>query len=194
MPLLMIEYSNLGTLEYQFSQGKFTESECIAILSQCLQALQYLHSDGDGKRSFAHRDIKRTNILVAAREPRMLVKLADFGLAKDAAELTSYCGTALYRAPEVSPNRPHTTAVDIWSLGAVVLECAYKRLDAISFGERSTWHQTIIDKANEVLFSRLKNLLTNHMLKIDPDQRSSASKCLQAVYDSEPSGAEVVES
>lgn len=47
------------------------------IVSQLLEALEYAHA-----QRFVHRDIKPANLLVANRDGRDVVKLADFGLAR----------------------------------------------------------------------------------------------------------------
>lgn len=57
-----------------------SREETTTILVQALQALEFLHSQG-----LAHRDIKPANILVFSRNPFIIIKLSDFGLAKDIA-------------------------------------------------------------------------------------------------------------
>ena len=60
------------------------------------------------------------------RDPKQdaVVKLGDFGLAKDGTEgpsnATTQCGTPDYMAPEVLEGRPYEAAADIFSLGAVL--------------------------------------------------------------------------
>eukprot|EP00964_Phaeocystis_antarctica_P119321 scaffold83069_cov60-Phaeocystis_antarctica.AAC.3 len=54
-----------------------------------------------------------------------VVKLGDFGLAKDdtnsgPSNATTQCGTPDYMAPEVLEGRPYEAAADIFSLGAVL--------------------------------------------------------------------------
>ena len=61
------------------------------------------------------------------RDPKQdaVVKLGDFGLAKDGTEgpsnATTQCGTPDYMAPEVLEGRPYEAAADIFSLG----HCAF---------------------------------------------------------------------
>ena len=54
-------------------------------------------------RGVVHRDLKLENLLLATPNDIHKVKIADFGLAKKAAEsaMATICGTPQYVAPEV---------------------------------------------------------------------------------------------
>lgn len=54
-------------------------------------------------RGVVHRDLKLENLLLATPNDIHRVKIADFGLAKKAAEsaMATICGTPQYVAPEV---------------------------------------------------------------------------------------------
>ena len=60
-----------------------------------------------------HRDLKLENLLLATPNDIHKVKIADFGLAKKAAEsaMATICGTPQYVAPEVI----QVTASSTWS-------------------------------------------------------------------------------
>lgn len=83
---------------------------------QVLEGLIYLHDQG-----VIHRDIKGSNIL-ATKEGS--IKLADFGVATRVGPLkdSSVVGSPYWMAPEVIDQSGATTASDIWSVGAVVIE------------------------------------------------------------------------
>ena len=51
--------------------------------------------------------------------------LADFGLANFVknANLTTFCGTAAFIAPEVAASTGYGTAADWWSLGILICQC-----------------------------------------------------------------------
>lgn len=132
-PRLTLEYVPCGSLsDYH---GQLTTRECLDVLTQCLSALDYLHNQPSGP--IVHRDIKPDNILVQSRQEgyAMHVKLADFGLTKDSAVLTTICGTPLYIAPEMHEEnarrrrdvhrRSYTPAVDLWSTGVVFVDFIY---------------------------------------------------------------------
>jgi serine/threonine protein kinase len=71
---------------------KFTIYQIQQIVKQILQGLAYLHS-----KNIAHRDLKPTNILINSEG---IVKIADFGLAKKLAKLsTTLVVTMWYRSP-----------------------------------------------------------------------------------------------
>ncbi|KAI9670781.1 MAG: hypothetical protein M1817_003892 [Caeruleum heppii] len=121
-PLLVMPYFESGNLEDAVG---ITVVETISLLYQSLQALVYLHYYRIDRKRIAHRDIKPANILIVSRVP-FCVKLADFGLAQDRSDLVTHCGTLAYVASKVLANKEaYTTAVDIWSLGVVVLQYAF---------------------------------------------------------------------
>ena len=105
--------------------GAFDEDTSKIYISEILCALRYLREN-----SIIHRDIKPDNILIAKDGT---LKLTDFGLSRqgivnrqvneneDAGE-SEIVGTLDYMAPEVLLNKPHTFAVDYWSLGAMIFE------------------------------------------------------------------------
>lgn len=94
-------------------------SDIKAMLRDTLQGLEYLHT-----RWIMHRDLKANNLLMGAQG---LVKIADFGLARDYASptrtYTPEVVTLWYRAPELFyRSTSYTASVDIWSAGCVFAE------------------------------------------------------------------------
>ncbi|GMF28138.1 unnamed protein product [Phytophthora fragariaefolia] len=102
-------------------------------------ALAFLHGQG-----LVHADVKPENVVRAGAEaplgsPTCLspcsspVKLVDFGNCLDASELAAYADdeasggfevqTVTYRAPEVAAGLLLCPAMDMWSLGCLLLEC-----------------------------------------------------------------------
>ena len=172
-PALIMEYCPLGNLEDQHGNATITPVECAAILVQGTDALEYLHG-----KQLAHRDIKPSNILVESRQPFRL-KLSDFGFAKDALQLTSYCGTVLYSAPEIHIAKPYTTAVDIWSLGVVVYQYGYGLPLHKKEWSPQYWISRLLKKFDDEDSDPLIDFLATNMLKKDQQERTSAVVCHQ---------------
>ena len=88
------------------------------ILTEVLKGLEYLH-----RTQRIHRDIKSDNILL---DKKGNVKLADLGFAAQLTEERSVrdtlVGTPCWIAPEIINREMYGSAVDIWSVGIVLIE------------------------------------------------------------------------
>ncbi|KAG5927282.1 hypothetical protein E4U42_002398 [Claviceps africana] len=128
---IFMEYCSGGSLANLLEHGRIEDEQVITFYAlQLLEGLVYLHESG-----IAHRDVKPENILL---DHNGIIKYVDFGAAKViarqgrtlAADLhatkpnKSMTGTPMYMSPEVikGENPGRAGAVDIWSLGCVVLE------------------------------------------------------------------------
>ncbi|CAN8179597.1 unnamed protein product, partial [Coccothraustes coccothraustes] len=115
---LVMEFMDGGTLSDVISKTHLSEDEIAAISRECLQGLDFLHSN-----HVIHRDVKSDNILLRTDG---CVKLADFGLsAQLTPEQNRRCvvaGTPWWMAPEVVTCQPYGPKVDIWSFGIVGIE------------------------------------------------------------------------
>lgn len=175
-PLLVMEYLPLGNLA---CQDFITEEETLQILCQGLQALEYLHTYSP---PLAHRDIKPANILVQFRMP-FVIKLADFGLAKNDSSLKTFCGSNEYAAPEIWGRHHYTAMVDIWSLGVVVLEYAYGLPQPTRERKGTPWCRDIVKAAeNGEDGDTLIDLISTKMLRMNYQDRQSASDCVEQAY------------
>lgn len=58
--------------------GAFTEREAAQIMHEICVAVKFLHD-----LSIAHRDLKPENLLYTTPDPNALLKLTDFGFAKE---------------------------------------------------------------------------------------------------------------
>lgn len=90
------------------------------ILIQLLSVLMHIHSMGK-----AHMDLKLENILID--EKTDVIKLIDFGIARDEEFAVEFVGTSPFAAPEIvkMSGEPYLTQkADVWSLG-VVLYCMF---------------------------------------------------------------------
>lgn len=132
------EYCQGGSLAQLLEHGRIEDEIVLQVYTlQMLDGLMYLHSKG-----VVHRDIKPENILL---DHMGVIKFVDFGAAKvlsknsrtlhasrhaprapSGEQLQSLQGTPMYMSPEVirGENIGREGAMDIWSLGCVILECA----------------------------------------------------------------------
>jgi hypothetical protein len=116
---LVFEYmeKNLYELMIQRQTKKFNESQIKCVMWQTMQGLAYMHKYG-----FFHRDLKPENLLVSGD----IIKIADFGLAREIRSLppyTDYVSTRYYRAPEcILKSTNYNSPVDIWALGCIMIE------------------------------------------------------------------------
>ncbi|XP_050523410.1 serine/threonine-protein kinase ICK-like isoform X2 [Daktulosphaira vitifoliae] len=115
----VFEHMKENLYQLMRSQTKFFPEQSIRnILYQIFQGLAFMHRHG-----FFHRDMKPENLLCCGPE---LVKIADFGLARETRSrppYTDYVSTRWYRAPEVllhSVN--YNTPIDLWAVGCIMAE------------------------------------------------------------------------
>ncbi|NWS90254.1 PAK1 kinase, partial [Toxostoma redivivum] len=168
---LVMEYMDGGTLSDAIRLMYLSEDEMAAVSRECLQGLDFLHSN-----LVIHRDVMSCNILLRTDGS---VKLADFGLS---AQLTpernqrcSVTGTSEWMAPEVVTGRPYGPKVDIWSLGIVGIEMVEREIPH--------WNQTPVRVRCKYLviplsFSPVPCLLRQPNLLL-PLLRDFLSCCLQ---------------
>ena len=185
-PFFVMPYLQLGSLKDENFQVPLAEEETFDLLIQGLIVLEHLHS-----RGVAYRDLKPENILVEGRSP-LHVQFTDFGFANDQSDLKTCCGTARYSAPEIYSEAKYTTAVDIWSLGVIVLEYIYGLpldLQACIRGEAAlkergpAWCRRLVEYVNDWDPDPLIDLLVAGMLRIEPRERFSAALCLTKLDD-----------
>ena len=177
-----MKYLPLGNLNCQHQKTPLTEDEVVDLLFQGLIVLKHLHS-----RGVAYRDLKPDNILVENRSP-LRVQFTDFGLANDQSDLKTFCGTEQYCAPEVFTGGRYTTAVDVWSLGVIVLEYVYgfpvrdqrkRKKGLAALKERGlAWCGRLVEMVEDWGSDPLVNLLSHGMLQMEASKRLSASACL----------------
>ncbi|RPA82166.1 hypothetical protein BJ508DRAFT_208424 [Ascobolus immersus RN42] len=139
---LFMEYCGGGSLASLLEHGRIEDETVLQIYTlQMLEGLAYLHAS-----NVVHRDIKPENILL---DSNGVIKFVDFGAAKVIARsgktraftrqptrasvtrtgVNSMTGTPMYMSPEAitGTTRESYSAMDIWSLGCVILEAATGR-------------------------------------------------------------------
>lgn len=188
-PLMIMAYYPIGNIA---DANIVDETTYISAFGQVLDGLKHLHEN-----DVVHRDLKPENFLVEV-EPLKVV-ITDFGLAKvvpDTTLLKTFCGTLKYLAPEVFPGLSdgHGPAVDVWSLGVIVLEWIYgipaapavppvKKKEKTVRPEKwqewvSTWSGWLLIKLDNEDDCLLVQMLLG-MIEIRAKKRWSASRCLE---------------
>ena len=113
----LIKGPNLRT--YLRSQGCLTVGEALKLIKEILQSLAAAHRSG-----LIHRDVKPENVLLPETGQ---VKVADFGLARAASEVTaattgSILGTVAYLSPETVSGDAADSRVDVYATGIILFE------------------------------------------------------------------------
>uniref|UniRef100_A0A8C1N3W0 non-specific serine/threonine protein kinase n=1 Tax=Cyprinus carpio TaxID=7962 RepID=A0A8C1N3W0_CYPCA len=156
----------------------FTEREASEIMRDIGTAIQYLHN-----MNIAHRDIKPENLLYNSKEDTGVLKLTDFGFAKETSlhnPLQTPCYTPYYVAPEVLGPEKYDKSCDMWSLGVImyILLCGFPPFysntgQAISPGmkRRIRMGQYEFPKPEWAEVSEEAKQLINQLLKTDPNER-----------------------
>ena len=86
---LVLELCEGGELfDYIVKKKKLTEREAAVLFQQILLSLRYLHS-----HQIAHRDLKPENLLLSNKTNEAVLKLCDFGLAKNFSEESELMST-----------------------------------------------------------------------------------------------------
>ncbi|MCR4430115.1 MAG: Stk1 family PASTA domain-containing Ser/Thr kinase [Tepidanaerobacteraceae bacterium] len=123
---IVMEYIEGNTLKEMIKlKSAMPPMEVIEIGKQICDALECAH-----KNKIVHRDIKSHNIIIT---PEGRVKVADFGIARAAADTTitnsgSVFGSVHYFSPEQARSEMVDERSDIYSLGVVLYEALAGRL------------------------------------------------------------------
>ncbi|MEP6920346.1 MAG: protein kinase [bacterium] len=144
-PFIVMEFVNGQTLGEVLDAGEISLVDLLKIIESIAEALSAAHAQG-----IIHRDIKPSNVMV----DRNVVKVLDFGLAKQVQDLTQapdpeadtmlgtntrsdvVVGTPLYLSPEQAMSKPIDTRSDLFALGALLYECITGRP---AFAGGSVW-------------------------------------------------------
>ncbi|KAL8949229.1 MAG: hypothetical protein Q9222_004646 [Ikaeria aurantiellina] len=199
---IFMEYCSGGSLANLLEHGRIEDETVIQVYAlQMLEGLAYLHQSG-----IAHRDIKPENILL---DHNGVIKFVDFGAAKIIArqgktlqpqdmaagggrvpgKQKSMTGTPMYMSPEVikGGNEGRHGAIDMWSLGCVILEMSTGRRPWASLDNEWAIMYNIAqgnppqlpskDQLSEQGMEFLKRCFDR-----DPKKRASAAELLQCEW------------
>ena len=181
---LVMEFVEGPTLARRMSTGPMRPRQVARVARDVAEALSIVHGAG-----IVHRDVKPSNVLLA-RDPGggpWTAKLADFGIActVGSPRLTSpgiVLGTLTYMAPEQLRDAEPGTAVDVFSLGLLLIEAltGEPAYPAMSTGRgaavaRLMNSPTIPDSVPE----EWRGLL-EQMTRLEPDERPTAREVARA--------------
>lgn len=104
-------------------QNGIGAKQTLMLLKDIASALSEAHAIG-----LVHRDLKPSNIFLQRLGGQEVVKVIDFGIAKDLQEATmtgssSLWGTPLYMSPEQAHGRSVDARSDLYTLGVIGFEC-----------------------------------------------------------------------
>jgi mitogen-activated protein kinase kinase kinase len=191
---IFMEYCSGGSLAGLLEHGRIEDETVIMVYAlQMLEGLAYLHD-----ARVVHRDIKPENILL---DHNGVIKFVDFGAAKLIArqgrtlavdnatrrgKQGSMTGTPMYMSPEVikGGSTGRHGAVDIWSLGCVILEMATGRRPWASMDNEWAimYHIAQGDPPQLPTRDQLSDQGIDFLMKCfdrDPNKRASAVELLQ---------------
>ncbi|KAL9891810.1 mitogen-activated protein kinase kinase kinase 4 isoform 2-T2 [Glossina fuscipes fuscipes] len=184
--LIFMELCSEGTLESLVElTGSLPEGLTRRFTAQLLAGVTELHKHG-----IVHQDIKSANIFLVAGGNSL--KLGDFGSAVKIqahttipGELQGYVGTQAYMAPEIftkTNSGGHGRAVDIWSVGCVVVEMAsgkrpwaqfdsnFQIMFKVGMGEKPETPENLSQEGHDFI---------DHCLQHDPKDRMTALELLE---------------
>ncbi len=164
------------------ARGRLGVGEALELVGQACRGLDYAHRGG-----VVHRDVKPGNLL---RSDDMVVKLADFGIAKalsDESSITqvgSVLGTASYLAPEQARGEEAGPAADLYALGVVTYQLLSGRLpyEATSLTELALKQQreapAYLHELDPAIPEGL-SVAVDRALSLDPRERQSDAEALR---------------
>ena len=125
-PVILMELMDIN-LRSAYKRGSVKYQQVLKIFYDIASALHFLHTRPD---PVIHRDVSSANVLLKdCGNEKWLAKLGDLGTAK----LQQYCttpgpGALAYAAPEVADPKRHSTKMDVYSFGVLVIEVLTKTI------------------------------------------------------------------
>lgn len=170
-------------LEAVLEKGHYSEDDARICFVQIMKGIMYLHN-----RGIVHRDLKLENLLLVAPKDISQIKIADFGLAKNAAAnaMTTVCGTPQYVAPEVirgGRNVQYGPACDLWSMGVILFILLggyppfYDESEPRLFDKIRKGKYDFNDKVWTAISPEAKDLIKG-LLVVDPSKRLTCEQVM----------------
>ncbi len=175
-PYLAMEWIEGETLAERLRRAPLSTSEGIEVVRLAAEALGHLHA-----RGVVHRDIKPGNLVL--RGDRIDgVTLVDFGLARDAGEISfqsagTIVGTPAFMAPEQARGgRDIGPEADVFALGGVLFRCVTGRNAFVGTDSLAVLAKVLLDtppRAIELVptLDPLVDEAIGRMLEKEPERR-----------------------
>ena len=168
--------------EYFGKEERFQIKDCLSIMSQLLDALDYAHGCG-----VVHRDIKPANIIITKNNQ---IKVVDFGIARiESSELTqvgTLLGTPAYMSPEQFRGITTDCRSDIYSSGVILYQ--FLTGDRPFTGNPTTLMHKVLCQApvppselNPSVSKALEDVVKKAMSKQPEDRFQTAAEFSQAL-------------
>ncbi|XP_052003380.1 dual specificity tyrosine-phosphorylation-regulated kinase 1B-like isoform X1 [Xyrauchen texanus] len=140
---------------------KFAQQLCTALLFLATPELSIIHCD-----------LKPENILLC-NPKRSAIKIVDFGSSCQLGQrIYQYIQSRFYRSPEVLLGMPYDLAIDIWSLGCILVE--------MHTGEPLFSGSNEVDQMNKIV--EVLGVPPNHMLDQAPKARKYFDKLSDGLW------------
>ena len=168
---IIMEYAKEGNLYHLIKKEKngFSEQKSYEYFIQIINAVYYLHSN-----NIIHRDIKPENILIGDDNK---LKLCDFIWAKkvNLENISTFCSTMEYMAPEIVGSENYDYSVDIWSLGILLYELLFGHSPFNADSNKNIIfnikkHELNYDNENKKISNSCKDLI-ERLLNENPQKR-----------------------
>ena len=196
---LVFEFADNNLLQLMESRGRpFSEIEIQRIMQQIFSGVSYIHKNG-----FFHRDLKPENLMTNRSPTGPLIKICDFGQAREIRSTppyTEYISTRWYRAPEcLLRSNVYSSPVDIFGLGCIMAELylgrplfqgtsegdqIFKICSVLGTPTTLTWHEGL--RLGAKIGYQFPNFVATPLASLIPNASKDAIDLMTAILQFDP--------